>query len=329
MGKRGGPRPKGPKVAVNRFSSWEEVLARFLFYKETCGSAARTLEDYRKTLAQFFTRTGANFSDGNDLREKALEYLSAFDNAYTFNLRKSYLKAFFNWLVQENILDANPLKDVKNKRPEEEIRHLSEDEVRRLLQAPDKHQYSGYRDYVMMLLMLDCGIRPHEALSILPRHFNPQDATVYIPASIAKTRRDRVVPVSSKTALELRTLIRIRPERWGEDKPLFCAWNGAKCRETSWEHRFKQYAMKANLPQARSYDLRHTFAIMFLRNGGDLLTLKKILGHTTFRMTEHYARLLAEDVQREHKTASPVMKIFKQDSERLTRINRRTPQRSG
>ncbi|NPV53649.1 MAG: site-specific integrase [Firmicutes bacterium] len=328
MVKWGGPRPKGPKVATNKFESWKEVLEKFLFFKQTCGSAPKTLLDYKKTITQFFSRTGANHNDSNDLKEKALEYLSAFDNSYTFNLRKTYLKAFFNWLIQEEVLETNPLNGVKNRKLEDEIHYLSEDQIRELLKAPNKREYSGFRDYVIMLVMLDCGIRPSEALSILPRHFNPTDCTIYIPASISKTRRDRVVPISTKTSLELRSLLRVRPSTWGEDKPIFCSWDGKKRLETSWEHDFKKYTTKAKLSkETRSYDLRHTFAIMFLRNGGELLALKRMLGHTTFAMTERYARLLAEDIQREHKTASPVMKILAdQNRERLTKIKRRNSQ---
>ena len=328
MGKWGGPRPKGPAVVTNKFKSWEEVVGKFLFFKQTCGIAPRTLQDYKKILVQFFNRTNADHSDSDDLKEKALEYLSKFDNAYTFNGRKTYLKAFFNWLIEEGVLETNPLKNVKNRKLEDEIRHLSEAQVNELLKAPNKREYSGFRDYVMILVMLDCGIRPSEALNILPHHFDPDNCTIYVPANIAKTRKDRILPISTKTALELRSLLRVRPSTWGEDKPIFCSWDGKKRLETSWEHDFKKYAKKAGLPEeVRSYDLRHTFAIMFLRNGGELLALKRILGHATFAMTERYARLLTEDIQREHKTASPVMKILSnQNRERLTKIKRRNSQ---
>ena len=77
------------------------------------------------------------------------------------------------------------------------------------------------------------------------------------------------------------------------------------------EHRIHDYGQKAGIAgvQCRPHILRHSFAIEYLRNGGDEYSLQKILGHATLEMTRHYARLADRDVEAKLKTFSPVEKL--------------------
>lgn len=70
----------------------------------------------------------------------------------------------------------------------------------------------------------------------------------------------------------------------------------------------KRYAQKAGIRGVRCspHTLRHTAAITFLRNGGDVFSLQRLLGHSTLEMTRHYCELADVDVKRAHLTASPV-----------------------
>ncbi|NLZ51754.1 MAG: site-specific integrase, partial [Thermoanaerobacteraceae bacterium] len=57
------------------------------------------------------------------------------------------------------------------------------------------------------------------------------------------------------------------------------------------------------------YDLRHSFALLYLRNGGNVFTLQRTLGHTDLNMTKRYLALTGEDLKVEHEKATPVSDI--------------------
>ena len=71
----------------------------------------------------------------------------------------------------------------------------------------------------------------------------------------------------------------------------------------------------------RPYNLRHCFALMYLRNGCNAFGLQKTLGHTDMSMTRKYVNLTGEDLQEAHRTASPLNKIAPVKRKRIRKPN--------
>lgn len=114
----------------------------------------------------------------------------------------------FRFLVDEDLIGSNPMKHVKDvNEPQEEITILTVDELRRLLDVPNKRNYSDFRDYVILNLLLDTFLRISEALSLTVNDIDFLAKVITVRATVAKSRKARIVPIKNMTANLLKDLI--------------------------------------------------------------------------------------------------------------------------
>ncbi|WP_052081148.1 tyrosine-type recombinase/integrase [Pseudomonas sp. ML96] len=210
--------------------------------------------------------TGAHLVE---LRRKELESGAV---PKSINNRFTYLKAVFNELHRLGDIDySNPLAKVKPlKFQERQLSYLSMKQIPQLIEALDASRSRCVR--LVAEVCLATGARWSEAEGLTLERVRNQ--TVIF--TNTKSKRLRVIPVSKK--LEKRLL-----EHLGEHQ-----------RFTSCSRAFRIAVEHSGivLPRGQcSHVLRHTFASHFMMNGGNILTLKEILGHASLTMTMRYAHL--------------------------------------
>lgn len=167
----------------------------------------------------------------------------------------------------------------------------------------------GLRDYALILLTLDTGIRPKEALTLVIPDFNAHSQEIYITSEKAKTRISRTLPISIPTIKVIQQLIHVRPDSWSVNAPIFCTLEGKALNRHTWGDRLERYSKELGV-HIRPYDLRHTFALEYIRNGANALILQKTLGHSDLTMTKRYVALTNNDLRKEHGVASPINKLM-------------------
>ena len=304
--------PKVRKLSVKISApNWLEAVEEFLLVKRAQGRAERTINDYFYHLNKFFADFPDAWPDYHALKaavNKHFAGLTQMSNS-SYNLRREYLGAFFRWSVSEGYLVGNPLEGIPKRKDEGRPRSLDERAVKALLAGIDTSRYSGLRDYALILFQLDCGIRPGEALKLLPEHFDLRSLEVFIPGSISKTKQARTVVISAQTAKVIKKLLQVRPEEWGPDVPVFASQDGREMPVSTWSHRVNKLAQEVGI-KATPYSLRHTSAIMQLRNGASAFHVQKQLGHSDLQMTKRYVHLVKADLHREHGLCSPVANLL-------------------
>jgi site-specific recombinase XerD len=295
----------GKTLKLLAILTWKEYLSEFITVKKVQGLRERTIEDYKKHINLFYKYYQGEIDDYHYLCNKVKDNFSISDIASaTFNIRRAYLKSFFSYLVNVGVLPKNPI-DFPKRKDEGKARNVSQDVLIELLKLLDKKTFAGLRDYCLILLTLDTGIRPQEALSLLPKDINLPGQEITIRDDIAKTKATRTVPISPLTTTHIQKLLKVRLSTWNDNIPIFCSYEGRPLLETSWAHRLKKYSHQLG-HSITPYSLRHSFALLYLRNGGNVFTLQRTMGHADLNMTKRYLALTGEDLKREHKTASPV-----------------------
>ena len=225
-------------------------------------------------------------------------------NNYIRNIR-----VFFNWMERDYIIRKNPMKKIRQLKNNRQAKvFLSDEDLKKLLSKFDKSYFTEHRDYVMIMLMLDSGMRLGECSTLLITDLELARKRIKLRAEETKGRKDRTVYFSPKTELVLRRWLQFK-DRYVESDYLFpVKEHGGSIGVGNFESNFKKYINRAGLNEEYSpHCLRNNFAKRCLMNGMDIFTLSKILGHSSVEVTEQaYLDLTDEDISKQYHRASPL-----------------------
>lgn len=232
-------------------------------------------------------------------------------SAFTARGYVQVIKGLFTWLEDEGYIDHNPIRLVRlPKTPRYVVRPLEEDEVRRLLAAVDPQTPVGGRDLAIILLLLDTGMRLGEiaGLTMAEGEQALRDGMLKV---FGKGSRERLVPVGGTTQNALRRYLDLhRPKTFSG--ALFVGSRGENLAAEGIRQVIRRVSRRANVAGVHPHRLRHTAAVTFLRAGGDVFTLQRILGHSTLAMTRNYVTLTDTDIKATHLRASPADRLYRQ-----------------
>lgn len=227
----------------------------------------------------------------------------------TVNTKLKPIRTMFNFLEDEGLIDRNPCARIRKvKEPEKEITVLSVDDMKRLLAAPNQKTYAGFRDYVIINVLIDSFCRINEVLTLKKSDINFAQDSIYIDEVIAKSRRGRTVPLQRRTMRLLQELIKECGEFTSEY--VFLTNYGGPLRDDRFRDRLKGYAKKVGIDlRVHPHLFRHTSATLFLENGGTERYLAEIMGHSDLRMVARYTHLSQKSVKEKHDQFSPMNNI--------------------
>jgi integrase/recombinase XerD len=228
---------------------------------------------------------------------------SAIDNIW------KCLRSFFKW-ASNNLEVANPAEGLA--RPKFTLNQIipyTQEEVKRLVDAAQYYYTSaekrrrrrpaGHRNLAVILVLLDTGIRVGELSRIKYADTRLDVGEIHITSfGTGRKTKGRTVFLGQVTRKDLwRYMSTISDPRPGDS--LF------GLTPKSIRQLLLHLGAAAKVPSCHPHRFRHTFAIEYLRNGGDVYTLQRILGHSTLEMVHHYLNIIATDLQAAHRRASP------------------------
>ena len=281
----------------------EDWLGEILSVK---GLSPMTVSSYRQdiaSLASFLEAgLGADLSAREALAKLDDEQILLFivwlrtrgDGKRTLSRRLSCLRGFLRWCEELGYLRSNPAELLDGpKLPRLLPNVLTQDEVLRLLDAPDMGTRLGRRDRAMLELMYASGMRVSEVVSLRPLDLDFQTNMVRI---FGKGRKERIVPLHDRAAAIIEDYIRnTRPDFSPRASQVFLNRSGlGLTRQAVWKL-IKRYAAEAGIERSISpHTMRHTFATHLLEGGADLRTVQILLGHSDLAATELYTHVRSD-----------------------------------
>jgi site-specific recombinase XerD len=202
----------------------------------------------------------------------------------TINRELSCLKCMFNMAIKWGEARKNPVVDVDFlEEPPGRTRYLTADEVKKLLACAPEHLKN------ILITALNTGMRHGEVVGLTwDKVFLEKTIHPYFEVQSQKTNKKRTIPLND-TMCELMHKLK---EKTLTSKYVFLSMYGKPLKRVT--KTFYNTLKRAEIDDFKFHDLRHTFASHFIMNGGDLLTLKQLLGHSSFKMVERYTHLASE-----------------------------------
>ena len=205
----------------------------------------------------------------------------------------SAIGQLFAYLREEVGVSAHPLEDMERPRVGRRVpRVLSEEEIGRLIAAPDAQTPLGVRDRAILELLYGSGLRVSELIRIGLEDLFLESGGCRV---LGKGRRERLVPVGELATQALNAYLEeVRPKwvRSLDTREVFLSKRGkGLSRQAIW-YRIQAYALQVGVRRKITpHSLRHSFATHLLEGGADLISVQELLGHVDIGTTEIYTRV--------------------------------------
>jgi integrase/recombinase XerD len=207
-------------------------------------------------------------------------------------------RGFYRFLVIDNRLKTNPADQLRAPRSWKALpRHLSVEEVDRLLDQPDVRTPRGLRDRALIELLYATGLRVSELISLRPADVN-LDAS-YLTCT-GKGDKQRIVPMGDEAAAWVRRYLRegrsaLLGKRSSPRLFVNARGGGPGLTRVGFWKILKGYGRRARVTATLSpHMLRHSFATHLLERGADLRAIQMMLGHADLSTTQIYTHVLQQ-----------------------------------
>ena len=301
------------KLIINNETSFKQGCDEYLLDCKARNLREGTIKHYKDSSKQIMKYIGGdtlikdinkavidNFivqlRDNPDLNDMSLfTYARDFKTLMYFFMKKEYIPYF---KIKIPKADIQPIET------------YTDSELKILLKKPNlKHcDFTEYKIWVMTNFLLSTGIRQHSLMNIKIKDIDFDAEVAYI--NVTKNRKPLIIPLNQDILRILREYLKYR--KGDSDDYLFCNVFGKQLVRSTIYHAFYEYNKKRGIEKTGIHRYRHTFAKKWILLGGNVVTLQKILGHSSLAITQNYLNLLVSDLKGEIEEFN-ILREFKQE----------------
>ena len=206
----------------------------------------------------------------------------------------SMLKSFYNYLLLDGYIENNPTSLLKSpKIPKKLPNYLSEEEISKLFYSIDTSKNLGKRNYLLLLLLYDTGVRVSELINIRINDIDFENKTIKI---IGKGDKERLVYFTSDALAVILDYLRENNKNY-----LFSNQKGTPITRNEVYNIVVRCCEEAGINKhVTPHMIRHSFATHMIINDADIMSVKTILGHSNVTTTQIYTHFNKKDLKRKY-----------------------------
>lgn len=260
-----------------------------------------TIKEFRFSLTRFAVGCPSCLEKGiESLRGiDIVRWLSARRQAgispCTIDKNLSHLRTFMAYAVDRGWRSDNPMEALKMvPRQPKEQEYLTEDEMLRLLSAPDRSTTEGFTDYITLLVLYATGLRVGELSALNIEDVDLKEGWVHVREGKG---RDRQIAIPKASLNDLKQYVGLY--RKAKTGPFLLNLKGSRIKSWTVTKRIRHYAAVAGIEKPVSpHTIRHTFTAHLIQRGGRIEVIAKALGHKTLAETTPYTHADFEDIRK-------------------------------
>ena len=306
------------RIVEQNFLTLEEGCNKYLDNCRSRNLREGTINHYRQSYVQF-----AKFFDMqmqiSDLDEKMYQKYVVFlretlHNDVSIN---SYLRDFIttmHFLMREGYLPHFKMQAIKVDRSGVET--YTDAELTALLKKPNikKCSFTEYQCWVITNFLFSTAVRQRSLMHIRIKDIDFDNNVIYV--TVTKNRKTLIVPFNRTMCGILQEFLKYRQHKSADDF-LFCHVFGKQLTKSTSYHMLYEYNKRRGVETTGIHRYRHTFAKQWILNGGNVVSLSKILGHSSLQITQNYVNLLVSDVAKEVENINLLDKFATQERIRM------------
>ena len=276
------------RLSENTVISYETDLNQFLsFYKEYSTSQKIEKVDKRTIRSWIVKLSLSNLS------------------AKSINRKIASLRSFFKFLVKRDLIKKNPSSHVTSLKTDQKIpTFIKEKDINFLFKNIDvKEDCTGQRDLLILELLYGTGIRISELINIKISDINFAKKEIKV---IGKRSKERIIPLHNNAIYQTKKYLQLAEKEGYENQYLLFTKKGEKIYPMLINRIVKKHL--STLIKSKKYNphlLRHTFATHILNKGGDLNSIKDLLGHSSLAATQIYTHNSIEKLKETFNSSHP------------------------
>lgn len=289
----------------SQLMDWDSTISGFLnFLILEKGMSAHSIEAYERDvrrMARYLYEEKAVSSPTAVSTENIDHFLKALHDAGLTSRTQarmlSGMRAYFRYLILENILKADPSELVQAPKMEKYLPEvLSYEEIRSMIDGIDRSHPQGTRNVAIIETLYACGLRVSELVSLRISQVFQDLQMVRV---IGKGNKERLVPIGEEALHSIQLYMEGDRNRMLQIDPaaediLFLNRRGKALTRVMVFHIIRDAAHNAGITKTISpHSLRHSFATHLVEGGADLRAVQEMLGHVSITTTEMYTHMNA------------------------------------